>query len=72
MSCLNSLMNDMFDKIATEASKLSRISKVDGNQISSLLTCIKSGWIVTYKDFLTDFPFMRPPMPLAETHDYLP
>ena len=28
MSCLNSLMNDMFDKIATEASKLSRISKV--------------------------------------------
>ena len=27
MSILNSLMNDMFDKIATEASKLARISK---------------------------------------------
>ena len=31
MSILNSLMNDMFDKIATEASKLSRIGKVDGD-----------------------------------------
>ena len=27
MSILNSLMNDMFDKVATEASKLARISK---------------------------------------------
>jgi histone H2B len=27
MSILNSLMNDMFDKIATEASKLARITK---------------------------------------------
>ena len=28
MSILNSLMNDMFDKIATEAAKLTRIGKV--------------------------------------------
>ena len=27
MSILNSLMNDMFDKVATEASRLSRYSK---------------------------------------------